>query len=493
MQLLGGVGNEGAFEATLLTQRLATLLNCPAYLLPSQSIEQSVQSKQRIVQMEEVEEVLQRFDSITLAIVGIGDLEPSQLLRNSGNYYTEDMLRLLAERGAVGDICLRYFDAEGQPVLEEDEEFVVSVSLPKLRAVQRVLGLAGGLNKVQSIRGALKGGYLDILITDLDTAQAFEPLTILLETTVHDVQARTTQADSPPWSATPATWKPSAACVRWMPPPTRRCCSRPPRSPNTPTCCAAPWRHAKGDVDLACDHFAVAVGARDSQGDSGRISTEVDARLSFDEDALWAKANQLIALYDEAGVGRDRVLIKLASTWEGIRTAERLEKAGIADQPHPAVLLRPGPGLRRTWRVPDLAVRGPHLRLVPQKHRPGLHRAEDPGVQSVTRIYNYYKANHIPTVVMGASFRTLSQIEQLAGCDRLTISPDLLHKLGEDHGTAGTQAGSRATPVKPRQSLTEAQFRWASNEDAMATEKLAEGIRQFARDQEKLEKLLGNA
>jgi DNA-binding transcriptional regulator LsrR (DeoR family) len=172
VQLLGGVGHKGAFEATLLTQRLATLLNCPAFLLPSQSIEQSVQSKQRIVQMEEVKEVLQRFDSITLAIVGIGDLEPSQLLRNSGNYYTEDMLRLLAERGAVGDICLRYFDAQGKPVLEEDEEFVVSVALPKLRAIHRVLGLAGGLNKVQAIRGALTGGYLDILITDLDTAQA---------------------------------------------------------------------------------------------------------------------------------------------------------------------------------------------------------------------------------------------------------------------------------------------------------------------------------
>ena len=172
VQLLGGVGNKGAFEATLLTQRLANLLNCPAFLLPSQSIEQSVQSKQRIIEMEEVKEVLNRFDSITLAIVGIGELEPSQLLRNSGNYYTEDMLRLLAERGAVGDICLRYFDADGNAVLDEDEEFVVSVALPKLLAIPRVLGLAGGASKVQAIRGALKGGYLDVLITDLNTAQA---------------------------------------------------------------------------------------------------------------------------------------------------------------------------------------------------------------------------------------------------------------------------------------------------------------------------------
>ncbi|RMO89191.1 putative Transcriptional regulator, partial [Pseudomonas syringae pv. maculicola] len=171
VQLLGGVGNKGAFEATLLTQRLATLLNCPAFLLPSQSIEQSVESKQRIVEMEEVKEVLHRFDSITLAIVGIGELEPSQLLRNSGNYYTEDMLRVLAERGAVGDICLRYFDAQGKPVLEEDEEFVVSMGLGKLRSINRVLGLAGGVRKVQAIKGALLGGYLDVLITDVGTAR----------------------------------------------------------------------------------------------------------------------------------------------------------------------------------------------------------------------------------------------------------------------------------------------------------------------------------
>ncbi|WP_213875825.1 sugar-binding transcriptional regulator [Pseudomonas sp. dw_358] len=171
VQLLGGVGNKGAFEATLLTQRLATLLNCPAYLLPSQSIEQSVQSKDRIMQMDEVREVLERFDSVTLAIVGIGELEPSQLLRNSGNYYTEEMLKVLAERGAVGDICLRYFDQNGQPVLDEDEEFVVSMALPKLHDVQRVLALAGGQRKVQAIRGALKGGFVDVLITDLVAAE----------------------------------------------------------------------------------------------------------------------------------------------------------------------------------------------------------------------------------------------------------------------------------------------------------------------------------
>ncbi len=167
VQLLGGVGNKGAFEATLLTQRLATLLNCPAYLLPSESIEQSVQSRDRILQMGEV---LERFDSVTLAIVGIGELEPSQLFRNSVNDYTEDMLRVLAERGAVGDICPRYFEQNGQPVLEEDEEFVVSMALPKLHDVPRVLALASGSRKVQAIRGALKGGFVDVLIPDLVAA-----------------------------------------------------------------------------------------------------------------------------------------------------------------------------------------------------------------------------------------------------------------------------------------------------------------------------------
>jgi DNA-binding transcriptional regulator LsrR (DeoR family) len=172
VQLLGGVGNKGAFEATLLTQRLATLLNCPAYLLPSQSIEQSVQSKQRLVQLDEVREVLERFEEVSLAIVGIGELQPSQLLRNSGNYYTEEMLKVLAERGAVGDICLRYFDAKGAPVLADEEDVVVSMSLPKLLQVKRVLGLAGGQRKVEAIRGALAGSYLDVLITDLNTAQS---------------------------------------------------------------------------------------------------------------------------------------------------------------------------------------------------------------------------------------------------------------------------------------------------------------------------------
>ncbi|SDT29962.1 transaldolase [Pseudomonas fuscovaginae UPB0736] len=247
--------------------------------------------------------------------------------------------------------------------------------------------------------------------------------------------------------------------------------------------------HAKGDVGLACDHFAVSVGSGILKAIPGRISTEVDARLSFDEAALLAKANQLIELYDKAGVGRDRVLIKLASTWEGIRAAEKLEKAGI--QTNLTLLF----SFAQAVACADAGVFliSPFVGRIYDWYKKSTGNeytgADDPGVQSVTRIYNYYKSNDYKTVVMGASFRNLNQIEHLAGCDRLTISPDLLEKLSQDQGSLVRQL-TPGTAGEARQSLNEAQFRWASNEDAMATEKLAEGIRQFARDQEKLEALL---
>ncbi|MCH4872969.1 MULTISPECIES: transaldolase [Pseudomonas] len=247
--------------------------------------------------------------------------------------------------------------------------------------------------------------------------------------------------------------------------------------------------HAKGDVGLACDLFAVSVGSGILKVIPGRISTEVDARLSFDEAALLQKANQLIELYDKAGVGRDRVLIKLASTWEGIRAAEKLEKAGIqtnltllfsfaqaaACADAGVFLISPFVGRIYDWYKKSTGI--------------DYTGSDDPGVQSVTRIYNYYKANGYSTVVMGASFRNTNQIEQLAGCDRLTISPDLLEKLAQEQGTLERKLAP-GNAGEPRLILSEAQFRWESNEDAMATEKLAEGIRQFARDQEKLEALL---
>ena len=247
--------------------------------------------------------------------------------------------------------------------------------------------------------------------------------------------------------------------------------------------------HAKGDVGLACDHFAVSVGSGILKVIPGRISTEVDARLSFDEPALLNKANQLIELYDKAGVGRDRVLIKLASTWEGIRAAEKLEKDGI--QTNLTLLF----SFAQAAACADAGVFliSPFVGRIYDWYKKSTGTdytgSDDPGVQSVTRIYNYYKANAYNTVVMGASFRNLNQIEQLAGCDRLTISPDLLEKLALDDGKLERKLAP-GHAGEPRLNLNEAQFRWASNEDAMATEKLAEGIRQFARDQEKLEALL---
>ncbi|NBZ86999.1 transaldolase [Stagnihabitans tardus] len=221
----------------------------------------------------------------------------------------------------------------------------------------------------------------------------------------------------------------------------------------------------------------------------GRVSTEVDARLSFDKAASIAKAHQLIEAYAKAGVGKDRILIKLASTWEGIQAARELEKAGIqcnltllfsmaqakACADAGAFLISPFVGRITDW----------FTKATGQTYTPET----DPGVLSVRRIYDHYKAHGIPTVVMGASFRNPGQIEALAGCDRLTISPDLLAKLGEDMGdlprklTAGA-AGAAAAPT------SEEAFRWEHNEDAMATEKLAEGIRNFNLDAIKLEKMI---
>ena len=248
-------------------------------------------------------------------------------------------------------------------------------------------------------------------------------------------------------------------------------------------------RAAGGDTGLACDHFAVAVGGEILKVIPGRISTEVDARLSFDGEATQRRAERLIDLYDRAGIGRERVLIKVAATWEGIRAAERLEKAGI--QTNLTLLF----SFAQAAACADAGVYliSPFVGRIYDWYKKAEGRdfvgAEDPGVRSVTRIYDYYKANGYSTVVMGASFRNPGQIEALAGCDRLTISPELLQKLSEDEGPLQRQLQPGAAG-EARQVLDESAFRWALNEDAMATEKLAEGIRLFARDQEKLEALL---
>ncbi|MFF7708348.1 transaldolase [Pseudomonas sp. NPDC007930] len=246
---------------------------------------------------------------------------------------------------------------------------------------------------------------------------------------------------------------------------------------------------ANGNVEVASDALNVAVGGEILKAIPGRISTEVDARLSFDTPAMLKKANHLIELYEKNGVGRDRVLIKLASTWEGIRAAEQLERDGIqcnltllfsfaqavACAEAGVFLISPFVGRIYDWYK--------------KANNTDYTGAEDPGVQSVTRIYNYYKTHGYNTVVMGASFRNTSQIEHLAGCDRLTISPDLLDKLAADEGTLARALAPNKNG-EAKLALNEGTFRWLNNEDAMATEKLAEGIRGFARDQEKLEKLI---
>jgi len=241
----------------------------------------------------------------------------------------------------------------------------------------------------------------------------------------------------------------------------------------------------------ASDHLAVAVGRKIVELVPGRVSTEVDARLSFDTDATIAKAERLIALYEEAGVKRDRILIKMASTWEGIRAAEKLEKRGIncnltllfsfeqavACAEAGVFLISPFVGRIMDWYVANTDTKT----YAPE---------EDPGVKSVRRIYAWYKKHGFDTVVMGASFRNIGQIQALAGCDRLTISPDLLDKLQQDQSPlprALQDDGTREAKIAP---LTEAAFRWGHNEDAMATDKLADGIRKFAVDQRKLEALL---
>jgi transaldolase len=241
----------------------------------------------------------------------------------------------------------------------------------------------------------------------------------------------------------------------------------------------------------ASDHLAVAVGRKIIELVPGRVSTEVDARLSFDTDATIAKAERLIDLYEQAGVKRERILIKMASTWEGIRAAEKLEKRGIqcnltllfsfeqavACAEAGVFLISPFVGRIMDWYVANTSTKS---------YAPD----EDPGVQSVRRIYTWYKKHGYDTVVMGASFRNIGQIQALAGCDRLTISPDLLEKLEQDASPLPrvlSDDGVREAKPAP---LSEAAFRWGHNEDAMATDKLADGIRKFAADQRKLETLL---
>lgn len=241
----------------------------------------------------------------------------------------------------------------------------------------------------------------------------------------------------------------------------------------------------------ACDRLAVAIGGEILGIIPGRVSTEVDARLSFDTDATVAKARRLVELYGEAGIGSERLLIKIAATWEGIRAAERLEREGIqcnltllfsfaqavACAEAGVFLISPFVGRILDWHLANGADRP----ATPQ---------DDPGVQSVQRIWTHYKRHGYDTVVMGASFRSTGQVLALAGCDRLTISPGLLGELESSQAVVERGLVDEGERAEAPTALGQAAFRWQHNEDAMATDKLADGIRRFAADQHKLEQML---
>ncbi|PRG00167.1 transaldolase [Burkholderia ambifaria] len=255
--------------------------------------------------------------------------------------------------------------------------------------------------------------------------------------------------------------------------------------------------HRDESADFIIDRLLIAFGTEILKLIPGRVSTEVDARLSFDTPRSIDKGRELIKLYEDAGIGRERILIKLASTWEGIRAAEVLQKEGIkcnmtllfslvqaaASAEAGAQLISPFVGRIYDWYKKQAGADWDEAKN---------GGSNDPGVQSVRRIYTYYKTFGYNTEVMGASFRTTSQITELAGCDLLTISPDLLQKLQDSNDTVERKLSPDALLDKPteRVAIDEASFRFQLNDEAMATEKLSEGIRVFAADAVKLEKLI---
>lgn len=243
-------------------------------------------------------------------------------------------------------------------------------------------------------------------------------------------------------------------------------------------------------VQDTCDMLAVNIGKEILKTIPGRISTEVDARLSYDTERSVAKARQLVKMYNDAGISNDRILIKLASTWEGIRAAEILEKEGINCN----LTLLFSFAQARACAEAGVFLISPFVGRIMDWYKAKEGRdfaaSEDPGVLSVTKIYNYYKEHGYKTVVMGASFRNIGEILELAGCDRLTIAPSLLAELEAAEGKLVAKLvdskGSKARPAP----MTHSEFLWEHNLDAMAVEKLAEGIRNFAVDQGKLEAMI---
>lgn len=259
-------------------------------------------------------------------------------------------------------------------------------------------------------------------------------------------------------------------------------------------------RNAGADTELLLDHLLVAFGKRILDVIPGRVSTEVDARLSFDTGATVARARRIIDLYKEAGIDPKRVLIKIACTWEGIEAAKQLEQEGI----HCNLTLLFS--LVQAVACADAKVKliSPFVGRIYDWHKKKAGSAwdeaanagtNDPGVQSVTNIFNYYKKFGIDTEIMGASFRNIGQIQALAGCDLLTISPDLLNELQANNEELHPALDATAASSMPNEKLDldEATFRFLLNEDAMATEKLAEGIRSFVADAIKLDQLIEKA
>ena len=246
------------------------------------------------------------------------------------------------------------------------------------------------------------------------------------------------------------------------------------------------------DVDRVMDHLLVKFGLSILKVVPGRVSTEVDARLSFDYDASLQKARSIISLYEENGVSRDRILIKLASTWEGVEVSKVLEQEGIhtnmtllfslvqavACAEAGSQLISPFVGRILDWHREEYG-----------KEFEGIN---DPGVQSVIQIFNYYKKFGYPTEVMGASFRNTGEIKELVGCDLLTIGPKFLEEMQNDFSSIDVKLNERMAKNSPieKMEITEPSFRFLLNEDAMATEKLAEGIRKFSADVRTLEELL---
>lgn len=260
---------------------------------------------------------------------------------------------------------------------------------------------------------------------------------------------------------------------------------------------AVEWAKGQGGsnqeiVENATDRLAVIAGARILEGIPGVVSTEVDARLSFDTSATVARARRLLSHYQELGVDSSRVLIKIAATWEGIQAARELEQEGVhcnltllfsfpqavACAEAGAYLISPFVGRILDWYLAESG-------------QASVPAEEDPGVISVSRIFRYFKYYQYRTIIMGASFRNMGEIEALAGCDRLTISPALLEQLAADSGELQRQLNPLDVYCdEPRISLSEGRFRWLMNDDPMATEKLADGIRRFAADQVTLEQRL---